>query len=722
MSTFSSSVCYAALYVFSNKNLLEAYARMVAALVQKQRFEVCDISLICDSFNSFYGFSVPYHPMQTIINECIKLDFFTYNTSTHKCLPNYAVIDEEDFMNILEQKNCEYQRVLNQFSDFLINNHSIHSSPEDLNEKILAFIERYGLKTKYDRNILKKVRNDYLFAEFLVHCEESGNNDILNFLDEYTIGLALSEIIIFNEKPEKKSNHANVYLDAGIIFKLLGIDSTNRSNCYVEFVKSMQHLGMRIFVYEHTVTEIIGIIENSKHWIGNPDFDATLCSEATYYFVSNGWSVERVNELSCNIRSKLKDEFNINIDKINYPKAEDIKTPFEADIKDQIIRCYQESDPEFDSSEKDFTIDQDAKSIFLTQHKNGNTVSYHIDDVNNIFITTNRNLAKVGYNISYNMASSKDFFIPVVMNDIKWGTLVWFNTPSRLSSINRPRLVSAAYAAFRPTNEVVSKLNQKLKELEESGDITPEQCYLLKVSPIAQQLLAKKTINEPDRFVDSTPYEILQELERKAFNKGVESKQKEIHVVNRDKQHAEFCLKIERQRNIIFQKSSECMMTQNSIENIKSELNVVTERLEEYEQIGNEVTSKVDSNIRTVKIILSIAAILGMVLGIYIICEFSWLWSIIPFIGTIYLFIFEIWDHKMSLKKIVSFFQKRALKKYSTKLHYSDVKVQDLKKKKIELEEKLKAEGEKLEIQNTELKKEKMKLDDYSADISLFEE
>lgn len=38
------------------------------------------------------------------------------------------------------------------------------------------------------------------------------------------------------------------------------------------------------------------------------------------------------------------------------PKAEDIKTPFEADIKDQIICCYHESDPEFDSFENNKTV------------------------------------------------------------------------------------------------------------------------------------------------------------------------------------------------------------------------------------------------------------------------------------------------------------------------------------------------------------------------------
>lgn len=165
-----------------------------------------------------------------------------------------------------------------------------------------------------------------------------------------------------------------------------------------------------------------------------------------------------------------------------YPKTEDVHTPYEATIREMIVDLYQENDPNLDVDAISYTIDQDARSIFFTQHKNGSKVAYHINDVENVFITTNRSLAKVGYNISHSMAQSKEVFIPVVMNDIKWGTLIWFNSPALISSINRPRLVSAAYAAFRPNPELVKKLNARLTTLETEGRITPEQCYLLKVS------------------------------------------------------------------------------------------------------------------------------------------------------------------------------------------------------------------------------------------------
>lgn len=197
---------------------------------------------------------------------------------------------------------------------------------------------------------------------------------------------------------------------------------------------------------------------------------------------------------------------------MSYPHAEDIHTQTEAVIKEMIIKIYQESGSTANFEEIDHTINQDAKSIFYTQHKNGNIVPYHLNDIKNIFITTNRSLANVGYELSNAIVSSKGCFIPLVMTDITWETLIWFNSPATISSINRPRLVSAAYAAFRPSPELIKKLNTALSKLEKDGAITPEQCYFLKVSPVAQQLLAKETINDPDKFVDLTPLEILKTL------------------------------------------------------------------------------------------------------------------------------------------------------------------------------------------------------------------
>ena len=379
MSSFSTIACYAALSSCSREDILHAYARMIAALIQSKKYKTCDVDTICKDFSAYYGFSVPYHPMQTILSTCMDLGFLAYNSSIHQFVPDYAHIGEEDFMDIVEKTDQKHREILSRFKDFLQQEYDIYSSDEDMDEKILAFIERYGIKTKVDRRVLREVKDDYLFAAFLVHCEETGQTDILDYLNDYTIGLALSEVFAYCESPQSyTARDACVYLDTGLLFRLFGIDSSNRADSYVSFIRNIQKLGMHVKVYDHTVNEMIGIIEGSKPWINNPNYDATLSSEATYYFVSNQWSIDQIDEFSGNVRTRLKEDFNITIDNMAYPKVEDIQTVTEATIKEMIIAEYKDSNPDVQIDDIDYSINQDAKSIFFTQHKNNTVVPYHL--------------------------------------------------------------------------------------------------------------------------------------------------------------------------------------------------------------------------------------------------------------------------------------------------------------------------------------------------------
>ena len=723
MSSFSAVACYSALSSCSKKDILSAYARMVAFLVRKKGYRQCETEELVKDFESMYGFRVPYHPMRTIMNECAKLGYLTYNPSIYAFFPNYECINADDFLDIIQAKDSEYKKLLDQFGAFLIEQHSLHSSMEDLDERICAFIERYGIKAKTNRDILRKVKDDYFFAEFLVYCEQNGHPEVLDYLDEYTIGVALSEVFTYSEYPENfTAKNARAYLDTGLLFKLFGVDSSNHTASYTQYVKNMQRVGIRVMVYEHTVNEMIGIIEGSKHWIGNPDFDATLSSETTYFFVSNNWSVEDIDALSVSIRTRLEDEFNITIDRMAYPKAEDIHTPFEATIREMIVGLYQENDPHLDVDTISYTIDQDAKSIFFTQHKNGNKVAYHIDDIENVFVTTNRSLAKVGYNISFNIAQSKEVFIPVVMNDIKWGTLIWFNSPTLISSINRPRLVSAAYAAFRPNPELTRKMNARLIALEAEGKITPEQCYLLKVNPNAQHLLARKPMNDPDRFVDATPLEILQELGREAFEQGSASRQTEINQLREQSETYELQLAIEKQQKVISDLEQELNMLHTHIQHAKDRLKAIKRELSELDIVKMDIDNVVKSNLSLLKVLTTIGAILFVIISIWIGVENSPLFGVITFVAPVIVWLLAKWFGK----KITYTWLEKAVEKWTREnqnslRRYSEDAVHALEREQNALLQSINNwENEKAKV-FARLTTEKQKVDNFSIDASLIQ-
>lgn len=720
MNSFSSIACYAALKNLSQNSIINAYVRMISALVKKKRYTECKVQTMCDDFLDYYGFELPYHPMQTIINECIKQDYLTYNSSTHHVFPNYELIDKEDFMQIVEQKDSTYQAILEEFKQFLIDEYNIYSSREELNDRILAFIERYGIKSKTDKKLIHKVKDDYFFAAFLVSCEENDRKDILDYFDEYTVGLALSEMFIYCEQPEVfTSKGTNVYLDTGIVFRLFGIDSAGLKTSYVSFLKSIQHMGMKVKIYEHTLNEIIGIIENSKYWIGNINFEREKGSEATYYFVRNNWSREQIDEFSSSLQLRLQTEFNISIDYMDYPSKDDIHTIHEADINEMIINEYKDSGSRFSVEEKGYSISQDARSIFYTQHKNGTIVPYHINEVKNIFVTTNRSLAKVGYKIAKLYASDQTHFIPSVISDIKWGTMLWFNSPAKISAINRPRLVSAAYAAFRPSPELSKIINKTLISLVNEGRITPEKCYLLKVDPMAQRLFAKNTANNPDNFVEATPFEIMKELEDTAFQQGSISRQDEIDSLNAEKNKTELQLAIEKQNAIINDLKHQIAIEKAKEEQETATLQHISNELDELNRTKSEIDKTVAQRMKRIKILLTVFIILSAAASI-VISIFWDLWlAILPFVFTIFGFLVCVWKKDdFSILSVLLKYEKKYYQSQCELRRYSESKVVSLNSQKEKSEKDLNETGLYIQALTDRLKEEEAKIDRYSIDIA----
>lgn len=723
MNSFSNIACYAALKNLSQDSIINAYVRMISALVKQKHYIECKAQIMCKDFLDYYGFELPYHPMQAIVQECINQGYLTYNSFTHQVFPNYEIIDKEDFMQIVEQKDSTYKTILKEFKKFLIDEYNLHSSTEDLNDQILAFIERYGIKSKTDKKVIHKVKDDYFFAAFLVFCEENDRKDILDYFDEYTVGLALSEMFIYCEKPEVFTSKGTiVYLDTGIVFRLFGIDSAGLKNSYVSFLKNIQHMGMKVKIYEHTLNEIIGIIENSKYWIGNIYFDREKGSEATYYFVKNNWSREQIDEFSANLQLRLQTEFNISIDYMAYPDKNDIHTIHEADINEMIINEYKDSGSRFSVEEKEYSISQDAKSIFYTQHKNGTIIPYHINEVKNIFVTTNRSLARVGFKIALKYASDQSHFIPSVMTDIKWGTMLWFNSPAKISEINRPRLVSAAYAAFRPSPELNRIINITLISLVDEGKLSPEKCYLLKVDPMAQRLFAKSTANNPENFVESTPFEIMKEMEDAAYHQGSISRQNEIDSLNAEKNKTELQLAIEKQNAIIKDLEHQIEIEKAKTEKASFTLQHISAELDELKFTKSEIDRNTAKKMKQIKIILSLFIVLTFIVSIVI--AFFWsLWiSIVPFAISVYGVLVSIWKKEdISVFSILLKYEQKYYQRQCKLRRYSESKEASLNNQKEKCEQELKDSKALIQTLADQLKEENTKIDRYSIDISCVE-
>lgn len=722
-TSFSTTSCYAVLSSCTNKDPLHAFLELVNALIDEKKYTNLDPQIMSGDFEKKFGISLPYHPMQAIIRLGIDEKYFEYNSSLKVVHPIWSAIDSGEFMKTLTQKNTEYDSLLVSFGRYLQDKYNLHCSKEDLSNQVQAFIQRYGLISKTDKSIFEKVKNDYHFAEYMIYCNEIGNLSALAYIDEYITGCAFAEVMAFNVPTNVYKNcKAKVFLDTGFVFALLGIGSKDRSKNFQDLFYDMVRLGMKPAIFQHTYSEIAGIIDTARNWIGNNNYDPSLASETAYFFVTNNWSYEKATELLGDLKRILIEDFQIAIDDTPYPRVEDIHTKYEEDIKQTIIDEYIHSNTKFSVKDKDYTINQDARSVFMTLHFNNGYIAHTLPDVKNIFITTNKTLARVGKILTSEIAHNLGNYIPIALSDLTWGTLVWANSPAKISSLNKSNIISAAYAAFQPSEEVLRRLNKTLIKCQESGEISPEKCYFLKTNSVALRMLSQKTQNDENRYSDQMPFEILKELRKEGFEEGLLEKQKEVDQLAKEKEATNFELSLTKQANIIEGLKKDKL----AVETLLTDWQQRKELLEQY--IARLETTKCIAN-REIKRrfggfkFLAVALCIIYVYVVFKIAkstEFNWLGDAIGGSVPAILAALYFWrKYRVSPAKITEILEAKITNKVYLEYKFSPDEYEKLKNEHIDAVEQISALQGQLTQLSAELKRENVKIDSYSVDICL---
>ena len=280
-------------------------------------------------------------------------------------------------------------------------------------------------------------------------------------------------------------------------------------------------------------------------------------------------------------------------------------------------------------------------------------------------------------------------------------------------------MVSAAYAAFRPSAELTKIINSTLISLVDEGKITPEKCYLLKVNPIAQRLFAKNTANNPDNFIDSTPFEILKELEESAFEQGSVSRQEEIDSLNAVKNEVEIQLAIEKQNAIIKDLKHQIAITEAESEKTSDTIKRISRELDELNAAKAIIDDKVSKRMKLIRILLTVIIIITFA-GSIAISIISELWlAILPFALSVYGIIVSVWkDEHVSIYSLLLKYEKRFYDRQCALRRYSDAKVLSLQNDKEESEQHLIKTQSLIQTLYEQLKEETEKIDCYSIDIS----
>lgn len=552
----------------NKKDYISIFLPFLATLIQKNNYWNIplneSVQMICDDFKNEYGLVIGYHPMMTILNRAYKKKLLEKKHG--KFIPVKEKIIDIDFSSRACEQSRRQEKLINCFIEYTQEKYDLTLSEIDAENILLSYLRENYVSViesawKVDLPIVKNNKtNKYIGYSFIKDACIS-EPEIFHFIIDISMGYVLANALFFNELEgfDSSLKGLSVYLDTRFIFRLLGIEGIPIQHAYEDFIKMLAQYNAQLYIFNHTYCEIMGILEDANRRISNlNNFDPLLSSNVLKYFVHEGKDQSDVTLFICRLKNNLRD---LGI-KIAEDISPDIDKQYQIDelsLYNHIIDVYKQKDKNFDVISKEFTIQNDIKSITLIHKLRKGQHALNIKEARNIFVTTNGSLAyacKKFEDSQYNLST----LIPACVTDVYLGTLLWLQSPSTVCYINSRKILADCSAALVPDDILIKKFINEVDKLKNQGSLKSEEYYLLRSSGFVLNLLEDRTLGDSDNFSDKTTEEILKQMKdalvAQEKEKYVEEQEAHSHTKEELIKLKQINDKLEQQQNALAQRIS----------------------------------------------------------------------------------------------------------------------------------------------------------------------
>ncbi len=504
-----------------SQDYISSFLPFVATLVLKKNYEAIDIGTVVKDFKDEFGINITRAPMQSILSKAVAHGLIKASQDG-RFLPIISEMQKLSFLSEQSENQFKIDAFLTRFVNFVKQEYSIILSKDEAIDIFISFLDEYSPRTvsgDYSNSENEKVssnRNLYLMGNFI---QTIASTDLQLF--DIVRRLAMSYLIVsaltFDEPTETRAQEFSdivLYLDTPIILRLLGLQTTELREAYVEmFSNFTSTLNPTYMIFQHTFDEISGIIADCVKWIENSAYNPIYANPALLSFVKRKFSKTQVELFRSTLEGKLA-EMGISVDNKEYYHL--VHRTAQIDViklKAKLIEAYKYNNPQYNADKNQTTIDYDIRSIENIVKLWGTKSARSYSSLGYMFITSNSTLAYVSRRFtSEYWWDSKNHKSPCV-TDYYLGTMVWLSTPSdKMEGISKLKLLADCSAATTLSREVMEKFLYELKRLQDEKGIKNSDYLLLRQYAYENNYIQKATLNEEAAFKDDTLDQILEDI------------------------------------------------------------------------------------------------------------------------------------------------------------------------------------------------------------------
>ncbi|MFY7844826.1 hypothetical protein [Chryseobacterium gambrini] len=500
------------------KDILDSYVPLACNILNSHTKENIlreDLQL---SFKNLYGIDIPLGAIESILKRMTKNSLLDRQNGEWQI--NHPEIAKIANNNKKEELNDTFQETIDDIKKYSFEEFQVCLEKEEIETGIISFFKEYDLDLLFANSsvdsILPKVRESkkikYIIAKYISEVERE-NPKRFNSIIKLAKGYTIASLITYDEIRSFSGNLNNVdiFLDAPIIFNLIGLNGNSNSQLSEELIESLLKNGAKLKIFTVNYGEVVKTIEDAIKRLNSKDYDLSKSSRVLRTSLREGLNASQL-QLKLNQLDELLKKYSVV--KEESPLLDDKEYSFQIDevkLTETIENLYKNGEKSRTPNYILDKIERDVEAIsnIFKIRKNNRATSLKVSKA--LLLTSNEKIAyasKLYERSDWPYKSS----IPTCVTDIFLSTILWANYPNRNDNLNIRQLMTECYNIIELDNRILNKFYEDVNKMKQDRLINDEQFYLLTASNLSFSLLEQKTLNDLEEYTDKTPSEILEDI------------------------------------------------------------------------------------------------------------------------------------------------------------------------------------------------------------------
>lgn len=482
-------------------------------MISEERLSVVEDTVIAAKFEERYKMELPLPFIRQVLGVGVQNGSFIEDHG------KYSVVVNEIAKHCFSKTDFDalWERLIKDFSEYC-RAKDIDISSLDINAFVLDILDDADEKILSGEKVDEQagmLPSEYGWHSFI---KEQGQlqTEVYSFVAALSASNITKQALFHAGETATDYSDLHVYLDSPIIFALLGMDDTSRTESYKQLVADMLKARCSVHVLDHNFQEVDSIIARAAGWATNTLYDLRKANNAARFFHDSQMDETEISEFCDNIETKLN-ELGITVKETAYDVFQDKFQEDEICLFDMVKARYLDRGYEL-SQEKQDSIRIDVQSIIMIYRERQGQTATRLQNAKHIMLTSNNVIANVSKKYESNK-SLQSGHIPACISADLFGAILWLDSPMQLLEYQKKKLLADCYAFLKPDKVMLDKYIQSLDEARNADAIDEKKFLFLRTHKVVLDSLMDITKGDYARFNSNTYLEVYDDIQEKSLKK-----------------------------------------------------------------------------------------------------------------------------------------------------------------------------------------------------------